>query len=200
MRILIIFLLTITSFNVSAESSRAWWVDFKLEPKKKEILGIPASTVDKRFHFIEILQCGAEATLSNSQCSSIDEHGLSLKYHGDFDSNGDKEYWHIAVAKGHDGGYYKVALSINSSGDLLFSLTQRVVKPGFSVFLKRNSLLSWVMCMECGHLADIIWEGGAPKLDWGEDYGNFNMSKHSDLVKLSPFLYQKNFQLHQTGV
>jgi hypothetical protein len=27
-----------------------------------------------------------------------------------------------------------------------------------------------------------------------------NKSKHSDLVKLSPFLFQKSRQLHQTGV
>ena len=172
MRFLIILILIITSIQVSAESSRAWWVDFSLEPTKKEILGISALKIDQRFRFIEILQCGAEATLSNYQCSSIEKHGLSLKHHGDFDSNDEKEYWHVAVAKGHDGGYNKVALAISSSGEFLFSLTQRVVYPGFSVFFKRNSLLSWAMCMECGHLADIVWENGSPKLDWGEDYGN----------------------------
>ncbi|CAA0093703.1 Uncharacterised protein [Zhongshania aliphaticivorans] len=29
---------------------------------------------------------------------------------------------------------------------------------------------------------------------------SYNKSKHSDLVKLSPFLFQKNRQVHQAGV
>ncbi|WP_162926369.1 hypothetical protein [Teredinibacter purpureus] len=132
---------------------------------------IEATALNSDFKKISILSCKLPATFSAEECAEIDGNNLSLTVEGDFNSDGIIEIWRIGVAKSKQGQYYKVLFATSKDGKLLHSLSTKYDRPGFSAFLVRGDALSWVMCMECGHLADVVWSGETFMLDWGEDYG-----------------------------
>ncbi|WP_045858884.1 hypothetical protein [Teredinibacter purpureus] len=169
--IVLIFIMQILVSNQCGAVTYAWWVTYELESKIESFQNIAVTELNSDFKSISILSCSPPATFSEEECAEIESNNLKLSVEGDFNSDGIIEVWRIGVAKSGQGQYYKILFATSKSGKLLHSLSTKYDRPGFSAFLVRGEILSWVMCMECGHLADVVWSGNAFMLDWGEDYG-----------------------------
>jgi hypothetical protein len=169
-QVIILFSLFVSGALSATEANYAWWVTYKYEPVSVQLQNIKASEINPDFEAISILSCEPPITFKPHECREIEENNLALKVIGDFNSDGIKEIWHAGVARTINGKYHKFLLAISESGKQLHFLSEEFDKPGFSALMVRDHSLSWVMCMECGHLADVVWSNKSFQLVWLGDY------------------------------
>ncbi|MDQ2070486.1 hypothetical protein [Natronospira bacteriovora] len=150
---------------------KAWWVTERVTPSDTRYLGQSVDTLRVDFEKIAIFDCGSDNVFSPSQCQELAEQRAMFRVDMSIDKSSEILRWEVGLAETEAGQDYKILIASNLQDDeieVVFS--EYTVDTHFSALFVREGRLFWAHCLECGQLAEVLYEDGRWVLDWGDEY------------------------------